>query len=112
MNNYQNITLSRSRDYLLAGIMASGFSASAYAEANAAQAVAQPVRSYFSSNNSSFSIAATAAGSDDRQYQVQSNAKFEDEIRGFYLKLLRSQEPLGLEAAKVLHDNLWDLYAR
>lgn len=33
-------------------------------------------------------------------------------INGVYHKLAASQEPLGAEAEKVLHDNLWDLYAR
>ena len=37
---------------------------------------------------------------------------FEASIARFYAQLLSGQEPLGAEFEKVLHDNLWDLYAR
>ena len=37
---------------------------------------------------------------------------FENAIAEFYSTLLASQEPLGNEFEKVLHENLWDLYVR
>ena len=34
----------------------------------------------------------------------------DEEIREFNEKFVQSQEPLGEEFAKILYDNLWDLY--
>jgi|SRR6266850_2458847 hypothetical protein len=39
-------------------------------------------------------------------------ADFERTVADFYSTLLASQEPLGKEFEKVLHENLWDLYVR
>lgn len=36
--------------------------------------------------------------------------KFEVTIGNFYARLFASQEPLGGEFERVLHDNLWNLY--
>jgi hypothetical protein len=36
----------------------------------------------------------------------------ETQLRGFYAHLVRHQEPLGMEFERVLHDNLFELYAR
>lgn len=35
---------------------------------------------------------------------------FEEEVGSFFAHLLASQEPLGAEFERVLHENLWDLY--
>jgi hypothetical protein len=37
---------------------------------------------------------------------------FVESISKFYAKLVASQEPLGPEFSRVLHENLWDLYER
>jgi hypothetical protein len=37
---------------------------------------------------------------------------FMGNISNFYAKLVASQEPLGAEFSRVLHENLWDLYER
>ena len=37
---------------------------------------------------------------------------FVESISNFYAKLVTSQEPLGAEFSRVLHENLWDLYER
>lgn len=37
---------------------------------------------------------------------------FVGNISNFYAKLVASQEPLGAEFSRVLHENLWDLYER
>lgn len=38
--------------------------------------------------------------------------RFIETVSNFYAALLVRQEPLGEEFARVLHDNLWDLYER
>lgn len=35
---------------------------------------------------------------------------FEAKVTKFYSQLLMNQEPLGEKFAKILHENLWDLY--
>ncbi len=37
---------------------------------------------------------------------------FVESISTFYAKLVASQEALGAEFSRLLHDNLWDLYER
>ena len=39
-----------------------------------------------------------------------SDEEFEKALAAFYTGLLAKQEPLGADFAKVLYDNLWDLY--
>ncbi|OGP86095.1 MAG: hypothetical protein A2V87_11220 [Deltaproteobacteria bacterium RBG_16_58_17] len=43
------------------------------------------------------------------EYQQESD-QFEVHVAKFYTKLLASQESLGAEFEKVLHENLWNLY--
>ena len=43
------------------------------------------------------------------KYQQESD-QFEVNVAKFYTKLLASQESLGAEFEKVLHENLWNLY--
>ena len=38
--------------------------------------------------------------------------QFVESISMFYTNLVSSQEPLGAEFSRVLHENLWDLYER
>jgi hypothetical protein len=38
------------------------------------------------------------------------NDDFVEKISNFYAELSANQEPLGNDFAKVLKDNLWDLY--
>jgi hypothetical protein len=40
----------------------------------------------------------------------QERTRFENDITGFYAKLLSSQEPLEESFEKVLYENVWDLY--
>lgn len=39
-------------------------------------------------------------------------AGFEESVTSFYSSLVSKQEPLGKEFERVLHNNLWNLYAR
>jgi len=43
-------------------------------------------------------------------YITQRAFDFEQSMTNFYAKLLAKQEPLGADFAKVLYDNLWELY--
>lgn len=48
-------------------------------------------------------------------YELDEQALFEynqNRVYEKYEKLLKSQQPLGDEFAKVLHDNLWNLYEK
>lgn len=38
--------------------------------------------------------------------------QFEEAVSSFYAQLIESQESLGQEFERVLHENLWDLYER
>lgn len=118
MNNYEVASNSRMTysSMVTASILASGFMAVPPISANQAP-VGAKIERYSYPNNESYSSAFDSLLSGRRIYEVQGNALgddgiFEKVVSGFYGKLLAKQEPLGNVASKVLHDNLWDLYAR
>jgi len=47
-----------------------------------------------------------------RDFVDDMDTQFEETVSSFYAQLVESQEPLGQEFERVLHENLWDLYER
>lgn len=109
-SNYQiNQTSRTTSTVVMAGILASQFLAGhAYAPVEGIQEALFTVPYRTKSALPSFDQFRSIFGS----VLDQEPDQFVESISNFYTKLVVSQEPLGTEFSRVLHENLWDLYER
>jgi hypothetical protein len=100
------VQVHRSFDGLAAGMLATHLlSAGTFYDDSLHDRVSN-IRSYQASRNTS--TLGTASYVENETLTFLS----EEPLVSFFTKLLSTQERLGEEFENVLHDNLWDLYAR